>query len=153
MKVTGRLPGWLPAANRLVRALARLGVPLATIHVLTVPGRSSGEPRPTPVSPLTVAGHRYVVAALPQADWARNTRAAGHGTLRAGGVTTAVRLTEVEDPEVKHAVLHAFPTEVPGGVAFFQRLGLVQRADPDEFAAVADQVAVFEVTRTATPAA
>jgi hypothetical protein len=145
MKVTGRLPAWLPAANRVVRALARLGVPLSAIHVLTVPGRTSGRPRPTPVVPLTVAGHRYVVAGIPQADWARNARAAGHGTLRTRGVTRAVLLTEVLDPEVKRAVLHAFPTEVPGGVAFFQQLGLVERGDPDEFAAVADQVAVFEV--------
>lgn len=146
MKVTGRLPGWLPAANRVVRALARFGVPLATIHVLTVPGRTSGQPRATPVSPLTVAGHRYVVAALPHADWARNIRAAGHGTLRARGVTTAVGLSEVHDPEVKRAVMYAFPTEVPGGVAFFQRLGLVERADPDQFAAVAEQVAVFDIS-------
>jgi hypothetical protein len=62
------LPSWLPFANRVVRALTRLGLPLGTIHVLTVPGRRTGEPRPTPVSPLTVDGRRYVVAALPQGD-------------------------------------------------------------------------------------
>jgi hypothetical protein len=41
--------------------------------------------------------------------------------------------------------MRAFPTEVPGGVMFFVRLGLVSRADPDEFAAAADQVAVFRI--------
>ncbi len=76
---TGTLPTWLPYANRVVRALSRLGLPLGTVRVLTVPGRRSGEPRSTPVSPLTVAGRRYVVAGLPQSDWARNVRAAGHG--------------------------------------------------------------------------
>lgn len=146
MKVTGRLPVWLPAANRVMRALARIGVPLDAVHVLTVPGRTSGQPRSTPVTPFTVAGRRYVVAALSQADWARNVRAAGQGTLRARGVTTTVGLTEVHDPETKRAVLHAFPTEVPTGVMFFQRLGLVEQPEPEQFVAVADQVAVFEIT-------
>jgi hypothetical protein len=30
-------------------------------------------------------------------------------------------------------------------VPFFVRLGLVERADPEQFAAIADRVAVFEV--------
>ncbi|WP_200804013.1 nitroreductase/quinone reductase family protein [Pseudonocardia thermophila] len=144
--MTGHLPAWLPTANRVVRGLARLGVPLGTVHVLTVPGRRTGEPRPTPVSPLTVDGRRYVVAALPHADWARNARAAGHGSITARRTTTPVRITEVDDPELKRSVLRAFPTEVPHGVAFFQRLGLVERADPGQFAAIADQVAVFELS-------
>jgi deazaflavin-dependent oxidoreductase (nitroreductase family) len=143
---TGRLPGWLPAANRLVRGLSRLGLRLGTIHVLTVPGRRSGKPRATPVSPLTVAGQRYVIAGLPDGDWARNARAAGHGELAAGRHRTAVTLTEVTDPDQRRAVMRAFPTAVPQGVAFFVRLGLVSRADPDEFAAAADRVAVFQLT-------
>jgi len=68
-----------------VRAASRLGLPLGTIQVLTVPGRRSGSPRSTPVSPLTLSGRRYVVAALPQSDWARKcpggrARGAGPGT-------------------------------------------------------------------------
>ncbi|MEV0898322.1 hypothetical protein [Actinoplanes sp. NPDC049802] len=42
--------------------------------------------------------------------------------------------------------MRAFPVEVPGGVPFFVKLGLVRRADPDEFEAAADRVAVFEIT-------
>jgi F420H(2)-dependent quinone reductase len=113
---TQALPGWLPAANRLVRFLQRMGLRLGTIHVLTVPGRVSGAPRPTPVSPLTVDGRSYVVAALPQADWARNARAAGAGVLAYGRQQRRVTLTEI-----------------------------VRGSDPDEFAAVADRVAVFEL--------
>lgn len=139
------LPRWLPAANHLVRLLQRMGLQLGTIHVLTVPGRVSGAPRTTPVSPLTVEGRRYAIAALPQADWARNARAAGSGTLAYGRRRQRITLTEVADPELRRAVVRAFPTEVPHGVAFFVRLGLVQGADPDEFAAVADRVAVFEL--------
>ncbi|RSM52615.1 deazaflavin-dependent nitroreductase [Actinoplanes sp. ATCC 53533] len=139
------LPSWLPFANRVVRALTWLGLPLGTIHVLTVPGRRSGEPRSTPVSPLTLGGRRYVVAALPHCDWARNVRAAGRGEFARGRRRSAVTLTEVGDPAVRRAVLRAFPEKVPNGVPFFVRLGLVERADPDQFEAVADRVAVFRM--------
>lgn len=146
MAPSGKLPGWLPAVNRLVRALSRIGVQVGPVRVLTVPGRTSGQPRPAPVSPLTVDGRQYVVAALPQADWARNVRAAGRGTLSSGRRTAPVQLAEVHDVEDKRGVLRAFPAEAPGGVSFFVRLGLVERADPEQFAAVADRVAVFEIT-------
>ena len=131
--------------NRVVKLLQRMGLQLGTIHVLTLPGRVSGAPRPTPVSPLTVDGRRYVIAALPQADWARNARAAGTGLLTYGRRRRQVTLTEITDPDLRRAVVRAFPTEVPHGVPFFVRLGLVRGADPDEFAAVADRVAVFEL--------
>ena len=145
-RTTGALPGWLPFANRIVRGLTRLGLPLGSIHVLTVPGRRTGEPRPTPVSPLTVDGRRYVVAALGQGDWARNVRAAGRGELAYGRRRTPVKLTEVTDPQESTAVLRAFPVEVPTGVPFFVRLGLVTGPDPDQFAALADRVAIFRVS-------
>ena len=142
---TQTLPGWLPIVNRAVRALQRIGLRLGTIHVLTVPGRVSGAPRPTPVSPLTVDGRRYVIAGLPHGDWARNVRAAGEGELAYGRRRRRVTLTEVTDPGLRRAVVRAFPTEVPHGVPFFVRLGLVKAGDPDEFAGIADRVAVFEL--------
>ena len=140
-----RLPRWSPFANRIVRVLNRLGLRLGTIHVLTVPGRRTGEPRSTPVSPLTVEGRRYLVAGLPRGDWAGNARAARRGELAAGRRRTAVTLTEVMDPGVRRAVMRAFPAEVPGGVPFFVKLGLVSRGDPAEFEAASDRVAVFEI--------
>lgn len=143
---TQALPRWLPAANRLLRLLQRLGVRVGTIHVLTVPGRRTGAPRSTPVSPLTVEGRRYVIAGLPQSDWARNARVAGSGVLARGRHRRPVTLTEITDPDLRRTVVRAFPTEVPHGVAFFVQLGLVKSADPDEFAAIADRVAVFALT-------
>lgn len=143
---TGTLPGWLRPANRLVRGVARLGPPLGTIPVLTVPGRVSGTPRSTPVSPLTVGGRRYVVAGLPHGDWARNVRAAGSGELAKGRRRGTVALREVTDPTERRTVMRAFPTEVPGGVFFFVRLGLVAEGTPEEYAAASDEVAVFELS-------
>jgi len=143
---TGKLPGWLPFMNRVVRALSRIGLSLGPVQVLTVPGRRTGAPRTTPVSPLTVDGHRYVIAGLPESDWARNVRAAGQGELARGRHRSTVTLSEVTDLAERREVMRAFPREVSGGVSFFVRLGLVTKADPDEFAAAADRVAVFRIT-------
>ena len=55
-------------------------------------------------------------------------------------------LREVADPVIRRDVMRAFPREVPGGVRFFVRIGLVERADPEQFAAAADRVTVFEIT-------
>ncbi|WP_232662347.1 nitroreductase/quinone reductase family protein [Pseudonocardia sp. TRM90224] len=142
---TGTLPGWLKPMNKFVRVLAWLNLPLGSIHVLTVPGRTSGKPRTTPISPMTFAGRRYLVAALSDGDWARNVRAAGRGVLARGHRKRSVELPEVTDPAQRRAVVAAFPTEVPTGIPFFQRLGMVKDGTPEEFAAIADDVAVFEI--------
>jgi hypothetical protein len=149
---TARLPGWLKHANRVVKFLQRLGLPLGTIHVLTVPGRVSGAPRATPVSPLTVDGRRYVIAGLPQADWARNARASGRAVLSRGRRSERVELREVTDPDLRRAVMTAFPVEVPHGVQFFVHIGLVSGPDPAEFGAAADRVAVFELAASGSGA-
>lgn len=78
-------------------------------------------------------------------DWARNIRAAGHGELIRGRVRRPVLLSEIHDAATKRAVMTAFPRDVPGGVPFLVRLGLVERADPAQFAAASDRVAVFEI--------
>jgi deazaflavin-dependent oxidoreductase (nitroreductase family) len=82
-------------------------------RLLTVPGRRTGKPRSTPVSPLTVSGGQYVVAGLPDSDWARNVRAAGHAQLSWGRRREPVTLTEVTDSTLKERVMRAYPREVP----------------------------------------
>jgi deazaflavin-dependent oxidoreductase (nitroreductase family) len=131
--------------NKVITAVQRLGLTVGPVQVLVVPGRTSGVPRETPVTPFPVDGRWYVTAALPDADWARNVRAAGRGQLRRGRRARPVRLPEVHDLETKRAVMREFPRAARGGVPFFVRLGLVERADPEQFAAAADRVAVFEV--------
>ncbi len=142
---TGTLPGWLPAMNKVITAVQRLGLTVGPVQILVVPGRTSGVPRTTPVTPFRVDGRWYVTAALPDADWARNIRAAGRGELRRGRRVRRVLLPEVHDLGTKRAVMRVFPRAARGGVPFFVRLGLVERADPEQFAAIADRVAVFAI--------
>jgi hypothetical protein len=143
------LPRWLPLANRIVKSVGRLGIPLGTIRVLEVPGRTCGRPRATPVSPLTVDGRDFVIAGLPQADWALNAAAAGHGTLIHRRRRRSVRLTEVTDAPTRRQVMRAFPTQVPHGVPFFVQIGLVDGPDPDQFEQAADRVRVFQILTAA----
>ena len=141
------LPGWLKPANRVVVLLERLGVPLGTMHVLSVPGRRSGKMRTTPVSLLSVDGERYLVGGMITADWVRNARAAGWGILRYGRRTERVGLVELPEEE-RALILRAFPRLVPQGVRFFQRLyGLPADATqlPEAFAALAPRTTVFHL--------
>ena len=142
---TGRLPSWLKGVNRVVMALQRLGFVVGTMHVLAVPGRRSGVFRSTPVSLLTVDGHRYIVAGLDDADWVLNARVAGHGMLRRGRTEEHVSLVElpVED---RAPILREFPMLIPQGVPFFTRLYGVT-ADPEAFAGLAATCPVFRVER------
>lgn len=138
-----RLPAWLPLANRFVAWLQRRGVKTGTIHILTVPGRSTGVMRTTPVSTLAVNRHQYIIAGLEDSDWVRNVRASGWGYLAYGKNRSKVTLRELEWDD-REPILRAFPTEVPHGVQFFTRVYGVE-ADPDQFAALADRCPVFRV--------
>ena len=138
-----RPPWWLKYVNKVFIGLSKLGIggdkgPL----VLTVPGRKSGKPRSTPVTPMTVDGHRYVVGGLPGADWVANVRAAGEATLRQGRRTTAVRVVEMPADEAR-PLLRQFPVLVPTGVSFIRNAGLVTGPNPDEFEALAGRIPVF----------
>ena len=77
----GKLPPWLKPLNRVIIPLNRLGLALGTQHVLSIPGRTTGKLRSTPVSLLTLAGQRYIVTAF-ETDWVKNARG-GLGPARA----------------------------------------------------------------------
>jgi hypothetical protein len=151
----GSLPCWLKPANRLVKLLHRLGARTGTIHVLSVPGRTSGKMRSTPVSTLTVAGTRYIVGGMSDADWVKNARAAGWGILRYGHQRERVSLVELPAQE-RTAILREFPRLVPGGVAFFRRLYHLPHDPaslPAAFAGLAHVATVFRVERAGPPPA
>ncbi|BDB40437.1 MULTISPECIES: nitroreductase family deazaflavin-dependent oxidoreductase [Mycobacterium] len=137
-------PWWLKPMNKVFIRLSKLGLSFGgeSPVVLTVRGRKSGAERSTPVTPMTLAGRRYVVAGFPGADWVKNVRAAGQVTLTRGRSTERVRMVELSPEEAK-PVLRSFPTEVPTGVGFMKRSGLVKDGRPEEFEALAGRCAVF----------
>jgi deazaflavin-dependent oxidoreductase (nitroreductase family) len=135
-------PRWLKPMNRILMLLQKLGLPTGPAMVLTVPGRKSGQPRSTPMTPFEFEGQLYTVAGYPGADWAANARAAGAGTLTRGRKSRRVRIVELT-PAQSRPILRAFPVQVPTGVGFTKRSGLVSEGTPDEFERLAGTLAVF----------
>lgn len=137
-------PGWLRFFNKVNIGMQKLGVPLGPTQVLTVRGRTSGQPRSTPVTPLTVDGRRYVIGGFAKGDWVANARASGAGSLRHGRRTENVQLVELPESE-RGRIMRAFPTRIPRGVSFFVNTGAVQGPTPDDFEKGAPNVAVFRI--------
>ena len=135
-------PRYLKPMNKFMMAVQRLGIPTGPAMVLTVPGRKTGRPRSTPMTPFEHDGGLYVVAGYPGADWASNARAAGAGTLSRGRKSRPVRIVELS-PTDAGPVLRSFAKKVPVGVGFAKRAGLVREGTPDEFAALAGRLSVF----------
>src|SRR4029077_20628896 len=137
-----RPPRYLKPMNKFMMAVQKLGIPTGPAMVLTVPGRKSGQPRSTPMTPFEFDGGLYVVAGYPGADWAANARAARTGTLSQGRRSRPVNIVELTVDQAR-PVLRAFPVEVPVGVAFAKRSGMVADGASDEFEALAGRIAVF----------
>ncbi|OBG31043.1 nitroreductase family deazaflavin-dependent oxidoreductase [Mycobacterium sp. E3198] len=141
-----RPPWWLKPANKVFIRMSRLGMSFGgeSPVVLTVKGRRSGRDRSTPVTPMSVDGQQFVVAGFPGADWVANVRAAGQATVARGRRVDTVRMVELS-PDDARPILRAFPTEVPTGVGFMKRAGLVTDGRPEEFEALAGRCAVFRL--------
>ncbi|WP_235747876.1 nitroreductase/quinone reductase family protein [Nocardia coffeae] len=130
--------------NRVVVALHRIGLPVGPMYLLTVAGRASGRPRTTPVAPVLVEGVHYLVQAYPNADWVKNARTAGRGTLARGRRAQDVNLIELPEPD-RGPILREFPRQNPRGTEAFIRNGLVDSASPESFAGAADRCPVFRI--------
>jgi deazaflavin-dependent oxidoreductase (nitroreductase family) len=133
--------------NKLMMAVQKLGIPTGPAMVLTVPGRRSGKPRSTPMTPFRHDGGLYVVAGYPGADWAANARAAGTGTLSRGRRSRTVHIVELTAAQAR-PILRVFPKEVPVGVSFAKSSGMVVDGTPDEFEALAGRIPVFRFDPT-----
>jgi deazaflavin-dependent oxidoreductase (nitroreductase family) len=92
-------PGWFTRNifNPIVARLTRMGLSIAGSNVLEVPGRKTGEPRRTPVNPLTLDAERYLVAPRGNTEWVRNLRASGSGRLLAGRRSEEFTAAELPD--------------------------------------------------------
>ncbi|MEU1525859.1 nitroreductase family deazaflavin-dependent oxidoreductase [Nocardia rhamnosiphila] len=138
-----QIPRWLKPMNRMMIAVGRVGVSLP-MTLLTVPGRISGKPRTTPVTPFEFNGAEYVLGGIPGADWVKNVQAAETVELKTKRKTRTARLVEVPAAE-SEPVLREFPRLVPTGVPVMIKSGVVTSDDPDEFAALAGRCVLFRI--------
>ncbi len=144
MNEQSTLPRWLLPASRVNLLLLRCGLRIGSQHILTVPGRSTGRPRSTPVSLVTIDGCRFIVSGE-GLGWVKNARASGRGELTRARRSEQVSLTEIPEAH-RGPVLRAFWHQVPHGRQYIARFfGLGPDAGPDEFEAAAPRCPVFEV--------
>jgi deazaflavin-dependent oxidoreductase (nitroreductase family) len=111
--------------------------------VLEVRGRKTGQPRRTPVNPLTLEGTRYLVAPRGRTQWVRNLRAQGDGRLLLGRRAehfTAVELADHDKPPILRAYLERWKWEV--GV-FFEGVG--PDSGDDELGRIAPDHPIFRI--------
>jgi deazaflavin-dependent oxidoreductase (nitroreductase family) len=134
--------------NRVVAGLTRVGISVWGSRVLVVRGRSSGQPRSTPVNLLTYDGQRYLVAPRGHTQWVRNLRVAGEGELKVGRRTehfTAVELADAAKVEILRAYLKRWKAEV--GIFFG---GVSAKSTTEDLERIAPNHPVFQLTIDAT---
>jgi deazaflavin-dependent oxidoreductase (nitroreductase family) len=142
-----RQPGWFTknVFNRIVAWLTRRGLSVWGSRVLEVRGRSTGEPRRTPVNLLDFQGERYLVAPRGETQWVRNLRASGEGRLLLGSRAEpfkALEISDAEKPPILRAYLKRWKAEV--GV-FFEGVG--PDSSDEEIARIAPKHPVFRLMR------
>jgi deazaflavin-dependent oxidoreductase (nitroreductase family) len=133
-----------------IRLLLRAGVPLGPVMLLNVRGRTSGLPRTNSVDVFERNGRRWLVATHHgEAQWVRNLRVAGEGTLTRGRrrlAFTTVELSPEDAGTVLRDVLAPRLGRPLGGLVLRQTLNVPADATPAAFAAAAEHHPVFELT-------
>ena len=96
--------------DALFMTLLSAGVKIGTTSLLTVRGRTSGQPHTVPVILVKQDGQRFLVAPYGVVQWVRNLRAAGTATLTRGRRSETIAVSELPAPEaapvLKQYLLH-----------------------------------------------
>lgn len=144
MAKTFRVTFLVRLGNLFASTMARMGLKIGPIQLLTVRGRKSGEPRTTPVAVVEQQGERYLVAAYGEVNWVRNLRAAGEAILTIGRRKEAIRVSELA-PEDAAPILKA----TLGGGGSFTRdyFDVTPDASLQDFAREAARHPVFLIQR------
>ena len=140
-----RAPRMISVFNPIARFLLAARVPLGFNGLITIRGRTSGQPRTTPVAIITVSGRRWVWAPWGDVHWVRNLRAAGRATITVRGRKEEVSATEL-DPAQRvtffRDVMGPVARRIPFGFLFIR---IVDGVDLRHPGAAADGRRVFEL--------
>src|SRR5258707_323915 len=91
-----RAPRRVTIFSPIAKLLLAARVPLGFNGLITIRGRTSGQPRTIPVAIIAVSGRRWVWAPWGEVHWVLNLRAAGEATITVRGRKEEVRATELD---------------------------------------------------------
>lgn len=79
-----RVPSVVHVLGPIIKRLLGLGMPFGPNVLLTVRGRTSGQPRTFPVAILNHEGRRYIQSPWGEVNWVHNLRATLEAVYRRG---------------------------------------------------------------------
>jgi deazaflavin-dependent oxidoreductase (nitroreductase family) len=131
------VPRYVSLLSPVLRSLLLRGLPVGPNALVTIRGRTSGQPRTTPLAIIERDGRRWVWSPWGETQWVRNLRAAGSATVSRRGREEEVRATEL-DPVARvrffGEVLGPVARSMRGGVTFVRAVDQVDLDDPVEAA-------------------
>jgi len=143
-----KVPSFVTRLNPIVNRMMGIGIPMGPNGLITVRGRTSGEPRTTPVAFVEIDGRTWVQSPFGDVNWVRNLRAAGEATITVGKrieEVRAVELSRTEKIDFYRDVLGPHIRRMRGGRLVAGLLGLSDvLSDP---IAAADAHPAFELWR------
>jgi len=89
------VPHIVPILNPLIRRLLGIGMPMGPNALVTVRGRTSGEPRTFPAAVMHAGGRQYLIATFGEVNWVQNLRVAGTASIRRGRMEETFRAHEL----------------------------------------------------------
>jgi deazaflavin-dependent oxidoreductase (nitroreductase family) len=138
MAKTSQIPFYTRLGNVLTLTLMRAGLPLVgpfiffgnyPMYLLTMRGRTSGQPRTVVLAIIERNGKRYVGSPYGIVDWVRNLRAAGEAILTRGRRAETVNVIELPKGEAALVLRE----EIKGGNPFGHFYGVTADSSLEEF--------------------
>jgi deazaflavin-dependent oxidoreductase (nitroreductase family) len=133
--------------DALFMALLRAGVKIGTMSLLTVRGRTSGQPHTVPVLLVEQKGERFLVAPYGVVQWVRNIRAAGTATLTLGRRSESISVIELAAQEAA-PVLKQYLEKAPAARPYFDA---TKDSPLEAFEREATRHPVFQIAKAGGP--
>jgi len=150
-----RLPAKAPALVRMpgpvIGRLLRSGLSLGPNMLITVRGRTSGQPRTQPLAVVEAEGRQFVVGAFGDVNWCRNMRANPDVRIHRKARDERVRASELSVDEAIGFFRERLPRAIPrmpllGKVAVWTLIHFAApdiKSDPER---AARRLPVFELS-------
>ncbi len=148
MTRSDRAPRFVRGANILIVALARAGFKLVgfgkyPMYLVTIRGRTSGQPRTVPLVIIERNGKQYLASPFGVVNWVRNLRVAGEATLTRGRRSATVTARELPKDEATLVLRD----DIRDGNPFARYFGVTADSSLEEFEHAAASHPVFELER------